>query len=96
MYSVVERPVPQPHEGDAELSAEVYSVRDKIRDIAGELALDEQATGLTCPYCAGGSSGEKSLSVIRKANKAEYFCHRASCNMHGAVNMAARIRLRNL
>lgn len=62
-------------------------LREQIKAMASELALDEQATGLTCPQCKGGASGESSFSVRKNIVSANYFCHRSSCDLRGTVNM---------
>lgn len=55
--------------------------------MALELAREEQCSGLKCPFCEGGETGERSLSVKREEFYAQYKCHRASCGKSGRVPM---------
>lgn len=61
---------------------------DAVRLMAEKLGKDEQASGLLCPYCNGGNSGEKSFSIFRSATKASFICHRAQCKVQGGVLMS--------
>jgi hypothetical protein len=52
--------------------------RDQIRYEAATLS-----TGCTvrvvCPFCHGGSTGERTMNITRTADGALYNCHRSSC-----------------
>lgn len=56
-------------------------------------ALEEgEKTREVCPFCNGGSSGEKSLNVTVKDGLILYNCHRASCpDGHGAIGEGIRV-----
>ena len=51
----------------------------KTRALALGLQVGASRSGLLCPSCYGGKSGEHSLSVFRKENGLGAKCHRASC-----------------
>lgn len=49
-----------------------------------ELPLGGSKSGLICPACLGGRSGERSFSVSRsERGEVWYLCHRASCGYRG-------------
>ena len=50
-----------------------------------------QKPHMTCPQCAGGSSGEASLAVVVSDDSrgAAWLCHRGSCGWKGAVNASS-------
>lgn len=56
----------------------------EIRLIAESLSEGDR-TRTVCPFCGGGSSGERSLNVTVRDGVTLYNCHRASCEKgHGA------------
>ena len=56
-------------------------------------ALDEgETTREVCPFCHGGSTGEKSLNVTVQDGLVLYNCHRASCpDGRGAIGSGPRL-----
>ena len=57
----------------------------EVRLLASELGEGDQIREV-CPFCEGGSKGEKSLNVTVKDGVILYNCHRASCpDGHGAI-----------
>ena len=58
---------------------------DEIIRVAAGLAPGQSRSGLMCPYCLGGASGERSLSVYQRDDGLGYGwrCHRASCGKWG-------------
>jgi len=55
----------------------------EIQHEAAQLA-EGQSTRIVCPYCKGGSSGERSLSVTRTHDhRGKFYCFRASCDLGG-------------
>lgn len=68
-----------------------------VLDLASELSSGESLASLVCPFCNGGSSGDKSFSVKREDYHVLYICHRASCGAQGRVStrsVAAKSHLR--
>lgn len=61
----------------------------QIRYLASSVEMGGQRSGWICPFCKGGDSHEKSLSLKRLLLQTKYRCHRAACNMQGTVNMTA-------
>ena len=57
-----------------------------------------QKPHMTCPQCAGGSSGEASLAVVVSDDSrgAAWLCHRGSCGWKGAVNASSGDQLADL
>lgn len=51
-----------------------------LREYADRLPQGSSVSGLLCPVCAGGNSGERSLSVYRRSDHVYARCWRASCN----------------
>lgn len=44
-------------------------------------------SGFVCPFCEGGRTGEKSLSITRRDDGTTLFiCHRASCGRAGRIH----------
>lgn len=63
---------------------------EDIKNLGMELALNEK-TRMVCPWCCGGlgdDKGKKTLGVHRKPGVISYICYRASCNMHGSLNVS--------
>lgn len=56
----------------------------KLRQLASELQIGEQKSGLECPFCEGGSTGEKTFSLTRETGAIRWFCHRDKCGMSGS------------
>lgn len=56
----------------------------ELENLLSGLAPGENRGGLVCPFCGGGSSGEKSFSVRRDddGGGVGWTCHRASCHAH--------------
>lgn len=54
-----------------------------IRDLARGLPLGGSRSGLVCPKCHGGRTGEGSLSVTVAAEGIYYKCHRDNCDLAG-------------
>ena len=58
----------------------------ELKRMAAELGVGETKAGLTCVFCNGGSTRERSFSVTRSDEAtALYCCHRASCSRKGRV-----------
>ena len=51
-----------------------------LKDYADRLPQGSSVSGLLCPICTGGHSGERSLSVYRRTDHVYARCWRASCN----------------
>lgn len=62
-----------------------------IRELGGELCVDEQRSGLLCPNCRGGAESEVSLSLSRTATGISYCCHRDKCGWKGHIPMIASV-----
>lgn len=56
----------------------------RLSDIAAPLQ-DGETTRELCPFCAGGSTREKSFVISRSGSTAVYICYRASCSVRGRV-----------
>lgn len=56
-----------------------------IHQLGNHLREGDQLSGQECPYCERLGSGEKSLSITRKATAIVYKCHRAKCGREGFV-----------
>ena len=54
-----------------------------IRSLAADLPVGASRSGLICPRCRGGRTGEGSLSLTRDTGGVWYKCHRASCGLAG-------------
>jgi hypothetical protein len=54
------------------------------RAVSRQLGERERASGLTCPWCQGGQSGERSLIAWRDGLALHAKCKRAKCNRYGA------------
>ncbi len=64
-------------------------IRAEVKQLAADMELGEQRSGLMCPSCGGGLSADRSFSIEREAQRANYCCHRSSCGWKGSVNMSA-------
>lgn len=65
---------------------------DAVRLLAAALEEGEQTRNV-CPFCRGGSTGERSLNVAVKDGVILYNCHRASCeDGHGAIGSNRVVR----
>lgn len=42
-------------------------------------------TRIVCPFCKGGSTKEKSLSISRDGDDVFYYCFRANCSARGVI-----------
>ena len=60
-----------------------------LRDMSGLIRDGESLNGQICPWCEGGDSKEKSLSVTLNTGSILYNCHRASCGHRGAIPLTA-------
>ena len=58
--------------------------KDDIKLACLDIPLEGTAQ-LVCPFCKGGSTGERSLNVRRVEAGILYNCKRASCGKHGIV-----------
>lgn len=53
---------------------------------AALLGTDVQ-TRIVCPFCQGGSTGERCMSIVRTAaGDVKYICHRSNCGIVGRSN----------
>jgi hypothetical protein len=58
----------------------------QIRKAAGVLQPGSRTTGLRCPVCGGGRTGEKSFGIsLDSSGVAFYRCFRARCGVRGAL-----------
>lgn len=53
------------------------------------MALGERKTGLLCPYCHGGGTKERSLSIVVYHDGAQWRCWRASCSRRGRISLTS-------
>jgi hypothetical protein len=59
---------------------------EELRLLHSTLGEGEQRGGELCPFCRGGRSGEKSLSIKRHlGNSGSYICHRGQCGKEGHI-----------
>lgn len=65
----------------------LIEAKDRLREIGSQMTIDSQASGLLCPFCQGGSSGERSFSASRTYSGVLYSCHRAGCGEKGILDM---------
>lgn len=63
----------------------VHSINDLPADLADTVRLGHNQSGMLCPACEGGRSGERSLSVTRTGFLAMLYCHRAGCGYSAAI-----------
>lgn len=59
------------------------SPRDRVLLDYAYLIDGETINGEVCPYCKGGTSGDRSLSVSRRGGSLLWICYRASCPFRG-------------
>lgn len=55
-------------------------VKNEIELEAHNLDIGESASELECPFCHGGSSGERKFSITRTDSGIVYNCYRSSCS----------------
>jgi hypothetical protein len=61
--------------------------KQEVRFLVQALRPGTSQSGVRCPFCGGGRSAEKSLSITRRLDGIGlYICHRASCNQSGRVD----------
>lgn len=63
-----------------------------VSEVLLEAALLETdvQTRIVCPFCQGGSTGERCMSIVRTAEGiVKYICHRANCGFAGRSNTPA-------
>lgn len=59
---------------------------EELRLLLASLVEGEQRAGEVCPFCRGGRSGERTLSISRTGPRSgAYICHRAQCGKQGYV-----------
>lgn len=63
----------------------------EVKLIASELA-DGETVREVCPFCQGGTSGEKSLNVTVDDGAILWNCHRASCLEAGGIGNGTLVR----
>lgn len=63
-----------------------YGTVSRVQDIAADAEIGEDVRTI-CPYCEGGTTNERSLSVRRVSETmATFVCYRSSCDLgHGKV-----------
>ena len=60
--------------------------RQELKLLARGLVRGTGQSGLLCPFCHGGRTEEKSMSIhVRDDSMVLYICHRASCGKHGRI-----------
>lgn len=59
-----------------------------ISAYATGLLLDERRNGLLCPFCHGGQTKEKTLSLMHSPNGIQWKCWRASCDKRGRLSLS--------
>lgn len=58
-----------------------------IAAYASGMTLGDRQSGLICPYCHGGGSKERSLSIAVYESGAQWRCWRNSCGKKGRLNL---------
>lgn len=59
---------------------------EQIVSLAVTLSRGESLSGQSCPYCNGGRSADRSLSIsLTSGGAILYMCHRASCKAKGII-----------
>ena len=58
----------------------------EIGTLGADMHEGETRAGQLCPFCSGGSSGERTLSLKRDNHRILYMCHRASCGAKGSYS----------
>lgn len=61
-----------------------------LLQLAAEISEGSAVAGQLCPFCNGGSSKERTLSLKREGRYVLYICHRDSCGHRGKLNVATR------
>jgi hypothetical protein len=61
--------------------------KDYLLDVALELYDGESRSGINCPFCKGGASGENSMWMGRDGRYVKYKCYRAKCSVGGQINV---------
>ncbi len=56
---------------------------ETVREVARDLPVGGSRSGLVCPKCHGGPSGDRSFSVWRDEHGLGFKCHRAKCDNAG-------------
>jgi hypothetical protein len=56
------------------------NLRTDIELEASNLDIDQTNSGLLCPFCLGGQSGERTFSITRTADGLLFNCYRSSCD----------------
>lgn len=68
----------------------------KLRHFTATIEIGTTDRSELCPWCRGGTSGEKSFAITRTTEaEAKYCCHRASCGRSGRIAVWG-FRLRQL
>ncbi|PIM97971.1 putative mitochondrial DNA helicase twinkle [Handroanthus impetiginosus] len=71
-------------------------LRQKLQEIGidGDACMPGQYSGLICPSCKGGNSGEKSLSlyITEDGGAAMWTCFRAKCGWKGSTRAFADVK----
>jgi len=63
------------------------SLLSEVRAFAGDVPQGTRATGLLCPVCSGGRTGEKSFGVsVTDTGTVFYRCFRLRCGVHGRLH----------
>lgn len=60
---------------------------DVIRVVASQVPKGASEAGVLCPFCNGGRSNERSMSITHRDDGVKlYICHRAKCGAAGRIN----------
>lgn len=65
------------------------NARDSILLDYGRMADGEKRSGMLCPKCKGGHTGETSFAVSRVRNQLRFICFRASCQFSGRISLTS-------
>lgn len=71
----------------------------ELTDLALELFESQSKSGIMCPFCKGGATGETTLFMRRDGRYVYYKCYRAKCGASGRVNVknhTADVRIKEL
>jgi hypothetical protein len=64
----------------------IVSVYGQLSMLAKGVARGTTANGQECPFCGGGRTHEKAMSItVRRDGTALFLCHRASCGRGGRI-----------
>lgn len=66
------------------------NVREQMVLEFADLEDGTTAAGQLCPSCAGGQTGERTLSVAKRENVLLWKCHRDSCGFSGAATVGGK------